>query len=359
MLNVTNDASRVADLLEEFLSQYSSDPQIKTKFLVFMAEQADTKYSVVDNKLNWVLWLYSLVWMPLLVLMCLTRMGKSSSSSSHEAQRHSQHVPTASMAMNGSMPPPHIMMQQQGSGGGGYPSSPGPAAGDAAGLSLNPTSSGPLPEHSPYSTSSTLAGAGSTPRQRRTVSTGGSLDLPPRYSVPGSFGRPPLEDAADCSTTRSAAAAAPASSNGRSLRSAMGSITERQRVRASSDRTHMSRPSKLQASSSLPQHNNNNPLLASRGMSSGGFKGGAAPLNPGGAFGGQQQGFDPRLAAQGSSGGGYVAEYAGHAGSNGSGADVRTAAAVDQAVAGGDSSGMWSKQGLHHQSMGSPLAAAQ
>jgi hypothetical protein len=43
----------VADLLDEFMSQYSPDPQLKAKFLAFMASQADTKYSVVDNKLNW------------------------------------------------------------------------------------------------------------------------------------------------------------------------------------------------------------------------------------------------------------------------------------------------------------------
>ena len=309
VLNVTNDASRVADLLDEFLS---SDPDLKSKFLTFMLEQADTKYSVVDNKLNWVLWLYSLLWMPLLVLMCLTRMGRSSSG-----EHHRQHVHQAGVAMSGSsLQPGHA---------GSVP------AGE--GLGLNPmhaTASGQLPEQSGFSSSSTAVGGGAsvlTPR-RRVASAGVSLDLPPRYSVPGSFGRPPADET-DCSM-RSAAA------GGRTLRQAMSGIAASQRQRASSDRIHMSRPSKLQASSSLPP---NAALLAARGASngsSGSFKGGP----------GYRQGFDPRLA------GVYVAE-GGFQGSNGSGADVRVAALVDQAVMGDAGWGMkGAQQGVLGQQAG-------
>jgi hypothetical protein len=86
----------VADLLEDFFAQQqreaAGDPGLKAKFMAYMAAQANTSYSVVDNQLSWVLWLYSMIWMPLLVVMCFMRAsrsaqprGGSSSSSSGKA----------------------------------------------------------------------------------------------------------------------------------------------------------------------------------------------------------------------------------------------------------------------------------
>lgn len=57
ILNVTHDATRVADLLEDFFAQqYRDDPQLKDRFLAYMATQANTSYSVVDNQLSFILW---------------------------------------------------------------------------------------------------------------------------------------------------------------------------------------------------------------------------------------------------------------------------------------------------------------
>jgi hypothetical protein len=81
ILNVTRDATRVADLLEDFFTQQQrevhGDPALRDKFLVYMAAQANTSYSVVDNKLSWVLWLYSMIWMPLLIVLCFMRASRS------------------------------------------------------------------------------------------------------------------------------------------------------------------------------------------------------------------------------------------------------------------------------------------
>jgi len=283
------------------MSQYSSDTQLKEKFLQFMADQADTKYSVVDNKLNWVLWLYSLIWMPLLVLMCLTRIGRGSS---RVEERQQQTAPTG-VVTNG--------YQQQRSAGAFLP---GSVAGEQQGLRVQTSvqQQQQQPELSGFSSS--------TAARRRVVSAGSSLDLPPRYSVPGSFGRPAGDDG---DSMRSASA------SGRSLRSAMSNITERQRQRASSDRVHVSRPSKLQGSSSLPP----NVLLARGGSggSSGSLKG--VP--------GYVQGSSSSKRAMA----GYAAaDPAGLQGSNSSsGADVRAAPGLDQALAGsGGAGGMWGAQ---------------
>jgi hypothetical protein len=100
ILNVTRDATRVADLLEEFFTQQQrevhGDPALRDKFMVYMAAQANTSYSVVDNKLSWVLWLYSMIWMPLLVVLCFMRASRSArppggSSSSGKAAAGAAH----------------------------------------------------------------------------------------------------------------------------------------------------------------------------------------------------------------------------------------------------------------------------
>jgi hypothetical protein len=100
ILNVTRDATRVADLLEDFFTQQQrevhGDPGLKDKFMEYMAAQANTSYSVVDNKLSWVLWLYSLIWMPLLIVMCFMRASRSArppsgSSSSGKAAAGAAH----------------------------------------------------------------------------------------------------------------------------------------------------------------------------------------------------------------------------------------------------------------------------
>jgi hypothetical protein len=81
IFNVTRDATRVADLLEDFFAQQQreahGDPGLRDKFMAYMAAQANTSYSVVDNQLSWVLWLYSMIWMPLLVVMCFMRASRS------------------------------------------------------------------------------------------------------------------------------------------------------------------------------------------------------------------------------------------------------------------------------------------
>lgn len=294
VLNVTSDASRVADLLEEFMGQYSSDPQLKSKFLAFMADQADTKYSVVDNKLNWVLWMYSLIWMPLLVLMCLTRMGKGSGS--HEP-RHA--VPTGQ---------PHMQGQQAAAGPGPYSSTD----------QLTKLRVSSLSGDAAYS-SSTAGGPDLAPR-RRMLAAGGSLDLPPRYSVPGSFGRPYGDDIDG--STRSAA-------TGRSLRSAINSGSVG-RQRASSDRLHMSRPSKLNSSASLPPHaaNLKNSSTSSSRSGSGGLGGSLESQK----LSGYGQGLNARLSA------GFDRQ-----GSNSSGVDTKGAGADQQGIGRG-SSHSWVQQ---------------
>lgn len=303
------------------MAQYSSDPQLKSKFLRFMAEQADTKYSVVDNQLTWVLWLYSLIWMPLLVLMCLTRMGKGAAAAGSE--QGSEGVPTAGTAPQQQLKVAgldHQQRQQQlhaamasaagggagGGGSGGY--SPRGGAAPGGGLRLRTAQSAQYPSEyyssSAFGNSSMFAAASGqqqqpigapTPRQRRGAAVGGgSLDLPPRYSVPGSFGRSGSfadGDGDGTSSTRSGAG------SGRSLRHAlnsggsMGSSGMRgysQQLRASSDRLHMSRPSKLQGSASLPPQ----ALLGKRGSSA---SGGSGSLVGGGYGGG---GADVRLVDQ-------------------------------------------------------------
>jgi hypothetical protein len=313
VLNVTNDASRVADLLDEFMSQYSSDPQLKSKFLQFMADQANTKYSVVDNKLNWVLWLYSLIWMPLLVLMCLTRMGKGSGA---ESDKQRQYAATG--------PPVNGQQQQQ-----QQPRMTGSYSGADLSAGLYPTGSGQFGEHSDHSSSTAAAAANGLAPRRRVATSSGSLDLPPRYSVPGSFGRPYADDVDG--SMRSAA-------SGRSLRQAMNSGSIPRVVpRASSDRLHLSRPSKLHATSSLPPQ----ALMSSKGGSGGGSFSRQRSMQ------GQAQGFNARMSV-----GAYPVDIR-------HGGDVRTAGAVDQAAMANSSSSSqaWLQKGQQQQQRQQQLQA--
>lgn len=177
-----------------------------------------------------VLWMYSLIWMPLLVLMCLTRMGRGSpaSSSAKAPAADGRHLPAGSV----------LQHQQQAAGLAGY-GSLHPAGSGGSQFLDQPASA--------FSSSSTAAAAA----RRRTATATASLDLPPRYSVPGSFGRGGYADDGDGSSSMRSAA------SGRSLRQALNSGLVRGPAaappRASSDRLHMSRPSKLlQGAASLP-----------------------------------------------------------------------------------------------------------
>lgn len=88
ILGVTRDATRVADLLEEFFAaQAGDDPGLRGRFLAFMSAQAHTSYSLMDNQLSWVLWLYSVIWMPLLVITCLGRATRTGPSAAAAVER--------------------------------------------------------------------------------------------------------------------------------------------------------------------------------------------------------------------------------------------------------------------------------
>jgi hypothetical protein len=184
--------------------------------------------------------MYSLIWMPLLVLMCLTRMGRGSSPSSSSSK-------AAAAADGRNLPAGSVLQQQQQQ----------QAAGLAGYGSLHPAGSGGAQfldgGASAFSSGSTAAAVAAA--RRRTATASGSLDLPPRYSVPGSFGRGGYGAAADDGDGSSMRSAA----SGRSLRQALNSGYVRGSagpLRASSDRLHMSRPSKmLQGAASLPPHN--------------------------------------------------------------------------------------------------------
>lgn len=91
------------------MGQYHEDPDLKDKFMSYMAVQASTSYSVVDNKLSWVLWMYSIIWMPMLVVMC---------SRAHAAGGFSRYstaaaANAASTAATTAQPPPGGSLQQQ------------------------------------------------------------------------------------------------------------------------------------------------------------------------------------------------------------------------------------------------------
>lgn len=257
MLAVTRDASRLADLLDEFMAQYSEDPTLKAKFLAFMAAAADTQYSVVDNKLSWVLWLYSLIWMPLLVVMCLTRSSSASAGSKARAQAAQQaglqaHAGGASSRVPVSAP--HLATV--GSGGSGGAPGGGLPGGSGDFSALGAAAAG--------------GGGSSLTSRRRVASASNSLDgLPPRFSVPGSFGRPPAGqdgfDAYDGAASMRSAVTTGSRSLRRVVSSSMahagggsaagGGGPHGSPKKASSERVHMSRPSKLHAaaaSSGLP-----------------------------------------------------------------------------------------------------------
>jgi hypothetical protein len=75
LLNVTHDAQRAADLVHEFIT-LEADPSLQQRFLSFLTAKAASSYSRVERQLSWVLWVYSTVWMPLLVVLCLTRSAR-------------------------------------------------------------------------------------------------------------------------------------------------------------------------------------------------------------------------------------------------------------------------------------------
>ena len=67
--------------------------------MAFLDAKANTSYSYVDQQLSWVLWLYSIIWMPLLLFTCFKRSATakssrqaSSSSSSIMQQQEQQYV---------------------------------------------------------------------------------------------------------------------------------------------------------------------------------------------------------------------------------------------------------------------------
>ncbi|KAF8067114.1 RPL5 [Scenedesmus sp. PABB004] len=93
--NVTQDAMRVADLLDAFF-EAEGDAGARGRFMAFLAAQANTSYTAVDNQLSWVLYLYSMVWMPLLVVMCFARASRSTRPSGARAPRGAPLQPTAS-----------------------------------------------------------------------------------------------------------------------------------------------------------------------------------------------------------------------------------------------------------------------
>uniref|UniRef100_A0A383WIM2 Uncharacterized protein n=1 Tax=Tetradesmus obliquus TaxID=3088 RepID=A0A383WIM2_TETOB len=96
---VTRDAGRVADLLEDFFAlqqrEAHGDSGLKAKFMAYLAGQAHTSYSVVDNQLSWVLWLYSLIWMPLLVVLCFMRAARSAAPRGGSSSGSGKAVPAA------------------------------------------------------------------------------------------------------------------------------------------------------------------------------------------------------------------------------------------------------------------------
>lgn len=75
MVNVTTDAGRAADLIHEFLV-LEADPALQQRFMAFLALKASTSYSRVEQQLSWVLWVYSTLWMPLLIVLCLSRASR-------------------------------------------------------------------------------------------------------------------------------------------------------------------------------------------------------------------------------------------------------------------------------------------
>jgi len=84
LLNVTSDAGRAADLVHEFIAM-EADPALQQRFLAFLSLKAATNYARVDQQLSWVLWVYSTLWMPLLIVLCLSRgIGGGSPSSSRK-----------------------------------------------------------------------------------------------------------------------------------------------------------------------------------------------------------------------------------------------------------------------------------
>lgn len=113
------------------MAQYPDDPGLKDKFMAFMALQANTSYSVVDNKLSWVLWLYSVIWMPLLMIMCITRAsgsgGRGSRRAGHSAVQQQQQAGTAGAQRLGSMasaPVPAVASAEPGAAGTLLPGRP-------------------------------------------------------------------------------------------------------------------------------------------------------------------------------------------------------------------------------------------
>lgn len=260
--------------------------------------------------------------MPLLVLMCLTRMGKGPSSAE---QKQQQAISAAA----------HQQQQYAAAAGAGGAYA---ASDQAAGLRLNPTGSGQFGQSNPQlaadgSGLSTAATAGSAGRRGGMVSSS-SLDLPPRYSVPGSFGSSLSRHYADDVDGSTRSAASGRSASGRSLRSAInsGSIgragysAERNIMRASSDRVHMSRPSKLQGAASVPVPN----ASAGHGVIS---QGGGGSFSRQKSMQGYRQGLNARL------GSGQVGDVGRQGSSSSNGMDVRGAGAVDQAGLGSISSG--------------------
>lgn len=53
---------------------------LEREFVEFLRSKASSSYTVVDHHLSRLLWLYSLLWMPLLVLLLVMRMSNGSNS---------------------------------------------------------------------------------------------------------------------------------------------------------------------------------------------------------------------------------------------------------------------------------------
>ncbi len=97
LLNVTSDATRAADLMHEFISM-EADPALQQRFMAFLSLKAATNYARVDQQLSWVLWVYSTLWMPLLIVLCLSRGAAGGGSRRREDRGRAQLIAGAAPA---------------------------------------------------------------------------------------------------------------------------------------------------------------------------------------------------------------------------------------------------------------------
>jgi hypothetical protein len=121
LLNITHDAGRAADLVHEFIL-LEGDAALQQRFLAFLSLKAASSYTRVDQRLSWVLWVYSTLWMPLLIVLCLLRSARGGSSSGGEAAARQRGALQANAPPPVSAPLRHaasLPAARGGAGGGG------------------------------------------------------------------------------------------------------------------------------------------------------------------------------------------------------------------------------------------------